>query len=97
MAKATPMALMRIKMGMTQAQCAAKLTALSGKEITQTRWSRLELGTVVDLAKADYMTVFYISRVLKCQTWELVPRAARRVALDERNARRRAERKAAKP
>lgn len=80
----------RLASGKTQEQCAKELAALSStkdKRVkpNQSRWSALEINKI-DLAQADYMTVFYISRILGCLTWQLVPRATRRILFEQRKA-----------
>lgn len=95
----TLMAQARRDSGMTQDQAADRLTTLRRRadpgaaRMTQSRWSRIERGDLIDLGQADYMTVFWIARTLGCQPWEIVPEAAAVVAKAEKNARRRARRR----
>lgn len=85
MAQDTPMKRFRLALGKNQNECAKELGALTKTRANQSRWSALELDKI-RLAQADYMTVFYIAEVLQCETWELVPRATRRLAYLARKA-----------
>ena len=85
MANKTPMKKFRLASQKSQKECAGELAALSHTKINQSRWSALEINKI-DLAKADYMTVFWISLILDCKTWELVPRAKRRFLFEQRKA-----------
>ena len=91
MATITAAKKLRFGLGKTQEQCAGEFAALTGTEPNQGRWGRLERGEV-DMMGCDYSTIFWMARILRCETWEIVPAARRRVQRDWRNARRRVER-----
>ena len=78
--KKTLAQLARARTGKTQTGCAEEMAILTGTTPNQGRWGRLERDPHLD--KREALTVFYMSRILGCEMWEIMPEAHRQMILD---------------
>jgi len=74
--------LVRARCGKTIAACAEELAILTGTTANPSRWGRLERHDPRTLDHREALTVFYMSRILHCEMWEIMPEAHRQMILD---------------